>query len=124
MFALLLSLSACGLFDAESIGAYTCDQYCDEVVAKTDECAQQAYEDACAADPDCAEYSESDMADYAAQGRSDWAGASSDEMVASCEADLASAGKSDAECQAETALLNNLTCDDVLALLGEIQSGA
>lgn len=124
MFFVLVSLLGCDLLNPEAIGAYTCDQYCDEVVAKTDECAQAAYEDACAADPDCAEYSESDMSDYAAQGRSDWAGASSDEMIASCEADLTSAGKTDTECQAETAILNNLTCDELLGLLGDIQAAA
>lgn len=122
MFALALTLLACDLLNPENVGAYTCDQYCEEVVAKTDECAQAAFESECAADPDCGEYSESELAEYAAEGRSDWAGAGQDEMIASCEADLAAAGKPDAECQAETAILNNLACDDILVLLGEIQA--
>jgi hypothetical protein len=117
---LLLLTVACDLLNPEAVGAYTCDEYCGEVVAKTDECAQAA----CEADPDCAAYSEAEMAEYAAQGRDDWAGASSDDMLASCESDLASAGKTDTQCQAETAVLNNLTCDELLGLLGQIRDGA
>ena len=119
MSLLLLTLTACDLFNPESVGAYTCDEYCGEVVSKTDECAEQA----CADDPDCASYSDAEMTDYAAQGRDDWAGASRDEMLASCESDLAAAGKSDTECQTETAVLNNLSCDDLLGLLGQIRDG-
>ncbi|MSQ04045.1 MAG: hypothetical protein EXR71_19520 [Myxococcales bacterium] len=120
----LFSLLGCELFSAESVGAFTCDKYCDEVVAKTNECAQAAFEEQCAADPDCGDYAESDLAAYASEGRSDWADASSDEMVASCESDLSAAGKTDSECQVETAVLNNLTCDEILQLLGTMQSGA
>ncbi len=117
-------LAACDLFNPEQVGAYTCDQYCDQVVSKTDECAQQSFEDKCAADTACGEYSESDLGDYAAQGRDDWAGSTKTDMVASCNDDLAAAGKTDTECQAETALLNNLTCDDILGLLGDMQAAA
>lgn len=120
MSLLLLVLTACDLFNAESVGAYTCDEYCGEVVDKTDECAEEA----CAADAECASYSDAEMAEYAAKGRDDWAGASRDDMLASCESDLASAGKSDTECQAETAVLNNISCDDLLSLLGQIRDGA
>lgn len=122
MFFLLLA--ACDLFNPESVGAYTCDQYCEQVVSKTDECAQQQFDESCAQNPDCGEYSESDLGAYAAQGRDDWADAGKDEMVASCNDDLASAGKTDTQCQAETAVLNNLSCDDILSLLGDIQAGA
>ena len=117
MSLLFIALTACDLFNAESVGAYTCDEYCGEVIDKTDECAEEA----CAADPDCASYTDEEMAEYAAEGRDDWAGASRDEMLASCESDLASAGKSDTECQAETAVLNNISCTD---LLGQIRDGA
>ncbi len=119
----LLALTACDLL-AEAVGAYTCDEYCNEVVAKTDECAQVAYEADCESNPGCAAYSDEELAAYAAEGREDWAGASKTDMLASCEADLSSAGKADTECQAETALINNLTCDEILQLLGDIQSGA
>ncbi len=119
-----LAISACDLFNPESLGAFTCDQYCDEVVGKTNECAQAAFDEACAANPDCGEYAEGDLADYASEGRSDWAGATEDDMIASCESDLSAAGKTDTECQAETAVLSNLTCDQILELLGTIQSGA
>lgn len=121
---ILISLLGCELFNPESLGAFTCDEYCDEVVSKTNECAQAAFDDECAANPDCGEYAESDLADYASEGRSDWAGATRDDMIASCESDLSAAEKTDTECQAETAVLNNLTCDEVLQLLGTIQSGA
>jgi hypothetical protein len=120
MSLLFIALTACDLFNAESVGAYTCDEYCGEVIDKTDECAEEA----CAADPDCASYTDEEMAEYAAEGRDDWAGASRDEMLASCESDLASAGKSDTECQAETAVLNNISCTDLLGLLGQIRDGA
>lgn len=121
MIALFLTLAACDLLNPENVGAYTCDQYCEEVVAKTNECAQAAFESQCAADPDCGEYSEEDLAAYAAEGREDWAGAGESDMVASCESDLAAGGKTDTECQAETAILNNLACDDILVLLGEME---
>jgi hypothetical protein len=121
---LVLLLAACDLFNPESVGAYTCDAYCEQVVGKTDECAQQQFDAACAGDSACGEYSESDLGAYAGQGRDDWADAGKDEMVASCNDDLASAGKTDTECQAETAVLNNLSCDDILSLLGDMQSAA
>lgn len=114
----LLSFLACDLLNPENLGAYTCDEYCDQVVSKTDECAQAD----CTANPDaCGGYTEEDLAAYAASGRSDWEGASRDEMVSSCNDDLEAAAKSDAECQTETAIVNNLTCDEMLQLLGQIQ---
>ena len=115
---IFLSVLACELFDPENFGIYACDEYCDQVIAKTDECAQAE----CSANSDvCGDYSEEDLAEYAASGREDWEGASRDDMVLSCNADLETAGKSDSECQTETALINNFSCDDVLSLLGEIQ---
>ncbi len=118
----VLSLLGCAeidkLFNPETYGAYTCDEYCEQVVDKTDECAAEE----CANNPDCGEYSEEDLSAYAAEGRDDWEGASKQDMVDSCNDDLSSADKSDTECQAETAVLNNLTCDEILSLLGEIQS--
>ena len=113
------------LFNPETYGAYTCDEYCDQVLDKTDACAEEQYDAECAQAPEaCEEYSEEEMAAYAAEGRSDWEGASRDDMLASCNDDLAAAGKTDSECQSETAVLNNLSCDDILSLLGQIQSDA
>ena len=42
MSLLFIALTACDLFNAESVGAYTCDEYCGEVIDKTDECAEEA----------------------------------------------------------------------------------
>lgn len=109
MLTLLFSLVACDLFNPEQVGAYTCDEYCDQVVGKTAECAEEQAKQ---------------VDEFAAEGREDWAGATEDAMVASCNDDLASAGKSDTECQAETALINNITCDEILRLLGNIKSAA
>lgn len=120
----LLALFAC---DLSKYGAYTCDEYCGQVIGKTEECAEAAAlaecEDA-GIDSDCSVFTEEELAAYAAQGREDWAGASKEEMLASCQGDLASAGKTDAECQAETATLNNIECTDLLSLLGQIESSA
>jgi hypothetical protein len=115
-----------GCDQLEKVGAYTCDQYCDQVLAKTTECATAAAKEQCeaAGGTDCDTLSEDELSAYAAEGRDDWAGASKDEMIASCEDDIASAGKTDAECQAETATINNLSCDDILDLLGEIAAAA
>lgn len=109
MLILLLSLAACDLLDPEQVGAFTCDEYCDQVVGKTEECAAEQSKE---------------VDEFAAEGREDWAGATATEMIASCNDDLESAGKSDTECQAETTVLNNLSCDDILGLLGDLQSGA
>ncbi|MBM4367761.1 MAG: hypothetical protein FJ102_16230 [Deltaproteobacteria bacterium] len=117
-FALLGCAEIDKLFNPETYGAYTCDEYCEQVVSKTDECAEEE----CANNPECGEYSEEDLSAYAAEGRDDWEGASKQDMVDSCNDDLGSADKSDSECQAETAVLNNLTCDEILSLLGEIRS--
>ena len=109
MFTLFFSLLACDLLNPEQVGAYTCDEYCDQVVGKTVECAEEQAKE---------------VDEFAAEGREDWAGATTDAMVASCNDDLAAAGKDDTECQAETALLNNVSCDDILGLLGEMKSAA
>lgn len=120
MFLLVLQLVACDLFDPENLGIYTCDEYCNQVLDKTDECAEAE----CSANAaECGDYSEEDLSAYAAEGREDWEGASKKDMVASCNDDLDAAGKTDSECQAETAVVNNLSCDDVLSLIGGLQDG-
>lgn len=115
-----LSFLACDLLNPENLGIYTCDDYCDQVVTKTEECAVAQ----CEADPESCgggEFTEEDLAAYAASGREDWEGKSKRDMVGSCNDDLEAAAKSDTECQAETALINNLTCDEMLTLLGDIE---
>ncbi len=42
---MLLLLLGC---DLTQIGAYTCDEYCDQVISKTEECASVYAEDQCA----------------------------------------------------------------------------
>lgn len=121
---LILSLFAC---DLTKVGAYDCDAYCGEVLGKTEECATVAAEQECedqGVESACGELTDEQLSSYAAQGREDWEGAARDDMLASCKEDIAAAGKTDAQCQAETATLNNITCDDLLSLLGTIQASA
>lgn len=121
---LLLLLAAC---DLTKFGAYTCDEYCGQVMDKTEECATQAAEEECAqaaGDSVCGELTEEQLSEYASQGRDDWAGKTRKDMLESCNADLESSGKADSACQAETATINNLTCDQILDLLGQIAEEA
>jgi hypothetical protein len=119
---LLVLLAACNL---SRFGAYTCDEYCDQVLNRTETCAEEAALAECEAadvpdDFDCEEYSEDQLAQYASRGRPDWAGQTRVEMLESCEADIQTSGKSDASCQAETATLNNIACEDLLTLLAQL----
>lgn len=112
--------------DLEKFGAYTCDEYCDQVLDKTSECAEVQVQRECeaAGGTDCDSFTEEQLAEYASTAREDWAEASRAEMVASCQADLAEAEKTDSACQAETATINNLTCDQILDTLSEIAESA
>jgi hypothetical protein len=118
---MLLFLLGC---DLTQIGAYTCDEYCDQVISKTEECAAVYAADACEAEGVPADQCDSDAWEevqaYAGQEREDWASANRNEMVGSCQEDLEASGKSDTTCQAETGTLNNLSCDQILDLLGEL----
>jgi len=119
----LILLPACNL---EQVGAYTCDEYCPQVLDKTEECAQQQFTEDCqaAGGTNCDQMTDEALSAYAGEGRDDWADASRADMLASCQQDIEDAGKSDSACQAETATINNLTCDQILDLLGDIQSAA
>jgi predicted nucleotide-binding protein len=123
VLAVTLLLSGCAeldeLLNPEKIGAYTCDEYCEQVLDKTGECAQEQADAACAADPQaCKDFSDEDLAAFAAQGNPDWEGKNRQQMVDDCNVDIAD--KDDAACQAETATLNNLSCDDILSLIGNL----
>ncbi len=116
---LILSLLACELFDPSKVGAYSCSEYCPQVIDKTDACAEAQYEAECAKlDSGCPEYSEDELQAYAAEGNGDWGTKSKEEMLSSCEADLAASEKSETQCNAETATINNLSCDEILGLIG------
>lgn len=103
----LLILAAC--VDLEQLGVYSCDEYCEQVLDKTEECAAEA---------------DAELAEYASTARDDWAGKERADMVASCQADVVDAGKTDTECQAETGTINNLTCDQILDVLSGLASAA
>ena len=111
---LLLLLAAC--IDLEQFGAYSCDEYCEQVLDKTEECAEQVLQSECesAGGTDCETLTEEELAEYASRGREDWADATRTDMVKSCKEDIAGSGKTDAACQAETATINNLSCDQIL----------
>ncbi len=120
---LLLLLAAC--IDLEKLGAYSCDEYCEQVLDKTEECAEAAVQAECeaAGQADC-EFTDAELAEYASTAREDWADASRNEMVGSCKEDIAASGKTDTQCQAETATINNLTCDQILDTLGSLADAA
>ncbi len=122
---ILLSVLLAGC-DLEKIGAYTCDEYCDQVLTKTEECAEAAATQTCedAGGTDCGGLTEGQLGEYASTAREDWANSSRVEMIASCNADIAAAEKTDASCQAETATINNLTCDQILDTLTTIANAA
>lgn len=121
---LLLILAAC--IDLTQFGAYSCDEYCEQILDKTEECAEAWAQEQCeaAGGTDCSSLSEEELAEYASQAREDWSGASRNEMVGSCKEDIAAAEKTDASCQAETATINNLTCDQILDTLGGLADAA
>lgn len=124
MFLLPLLLSAC--VDLEKLGAYSCEEYCDQVLDKTSECAEEAAREECedAGGTDCDQFTEEQLAEYASAAREDWAESSRAEMIASCQSDIAEAEKTDASCQAETATFNNITCDQMLDTLSAIAAAA
>jgi hypothetical protein len=121
---LLLLLAAC--IDLTQFGAYSCDEYCEQILDKTEECALVAAEAECieAGGTDCSSISEDELSSYVSGAREDWADASRNEMVNSCKEDIASSEKTDAACQAETATINNLTCDQILDTLGGLAGAA
>jgi len=123
MLLLSLLLAGCNL---EKFGAYTCDEYCEQVLSKTSECAEEAAQQECldAGGSDCEAFTEEELAEYASTAREDWADATRAEMVASCQADIEKAEKKDSACQAETAAINNLTCDQILDTLESIAESA
>lgn len=120
---LFLALLSCQLVNPEAVGAYDCSAYCDQVVSKTETCSAEYYQDVCddsGMDSACAMADDEQLAEYASQGNSDWKGKSRADMVGSCNADLAADPKTELECQASTATLNNMSCDQILALIGDI----
>ncbi|MDP2316078.1 MAG: hypothetical protein Q8P41_24490 [Pseudomonadota bacterium] len=122
---LLFSMLLAGC-DLEKLGAYSCDEYCDQVLSKTSECAEVAAQQECvdAGGTDCSGLTEEQLAEYASTAREDWADSTRAEMVASCQADIEEAEKTDTACQAETATINNLTCDQILDTLSAIAEAA
>jgi hypothetical protein len=123
LFAFLL---ACNLGDLTKYGAYGCEDYCVQVLAKTEGCAQEQFDaqglcaDSAASDSglDCSALSDEQVAEYASQAQSSWAGQSREAMIGSCNEQLEASGKPEAQCMAETGAVNALTCDQILQLLG------
>jgi len=120
---IVLSLLAC---DLSRFGAYSCSDYCEQVMQRTEVCTQEKIDQECAelGEEACSQASESDVSTYASQGREDWAGQSRDQMLASCQGDVETSGKSEASCQAETATINNISCQDLLGLIGALGDAA
>ena len=121
---LFLTLTLALACDLSKYGAYDCEAYCDQVLTKTEACTQDAIDAQCAelGDTACKAATESDLSEYASQSRSDWAGQSRRELVDSCNSDVAASGKTEAQCLAETATINNITCDDLLGLLESLDA--
>jgi hypothetical protein len=116
-----LLVPACQLFDPATYGAVTCDEYCGEVLDRVEVCAQEQAETDCLAaggtQAECSQnISDQEMSAYASEGNASWDGKSRAQMVASCKDSVSV--KSEAQCAAETATINNLSCDDLLGLIG------
>jgi hypothetical protein len=122
---MLLTIALLGC-DLTKVGAYDCSEYCDQVIAKTQECGEQAAHDQCVeaggTEEECSATSWEDVQAYAGEAREDWADASKDDMIASCEQDIEESGKTDASCEAETATINNVTCDQILDTIETLSS--
>ena len=101
----LLLLSACELLNPEKVGIYGCDEYCEQLISKADECATEQGVS---------------LDEYAASVDPDWEGQGKTEITASCNEKLAESGKSEAECKASTGTFNNLGCDDIISLLEQL----
>lgn len=118
---ILASLLGC---DLSAVGVYKCDEYCDQVIAKTEVCGREQAASDCEAaggtPAECSATSWEDVQGFAGGAREDWGSATKEDMVASCEDDIASSGKTDSACQAETGAINNLTCDQILDTIGSL----
>lgn len=108
----LILLLGCNLLD--KIGAKDCEEYCQTLIDKADACAQERYDEACASgDTAICNDDANAIGDWVSSVKPDWADQGADEMVDSCNSEIASS-KTEAECLAETAAINNLTCDQIL----------
>ncbi len=85
---LVLMMNGCIL---EAIGAYTCDAYCSGISDKVENCAED-------------------------EGLTfeDFAGGDKATVLDKCQDEIDGRGLSDLQCQAETATINNLSCDQIV----------
>jgi hypothetical protein len=88
VLALILAASGCIL---EAIGAYTCDSYCDGISDKVATCA-------------------------ANEGLTwdEFAGGSRSEVLDRCQTEIDGRNLSDIQCQGETVVINNASCEDIV----------
>lgn len=98
---MLIFLMACSLLDPEKAGIYGCDEYCDQLIGKADECATEAGVT---------------LDEFAAEAVGDWKGKGEQEIIDACNEKIAD--KSETECQAETGTFNNITCEQILSTMG------
>ena len=98
---MLFLLLACKYLDPEKAGIYGCDEYCDQLVSRTDECATE---------------SGKDLDAFVSQVNPDWEGLTQAEIVEECNIRIEENGKSESSCKAETGTFNNLSCDDIVGL--------
>ncbi len=93
---LFVLLVACGL-TPESLGSYSCSDYCSGIKGKAESCA-------------------ADQGVTVAQ----FAGMSEGDLVSQCQTYIDSQGPTEAQCRSETAGINNGSCSDLAQLIGSM----
>jgi hypothetical protein len=94
---LLLLLAACELLDPEKAGIFGCDDYCDQLVDKAEECAAEAGQD---------------LDQFLGAVDDKYTGMVRADVVGSCNEQIAD--KSESSCQAETGTFNNIPCETLV----------
>lgn len=102
---ILFLLSACNILNPEKAGIYGCDEYCNQLIAKAQTCADEEGVT---------------LGEFAAAANPDWQDKGEEEILTSCDEQLVESAKSETECKAETGTFNNLGCDDILSLIGKL----
>lgn len=96
---MLFLLLACEYLDPEKAGIYGCEDYCDQLISKAEECATEAGED---------------LDQFLTAVDDSYEGMAREEIVGSCNEKITEQGKSETSCQVETGTLNNIACSDLL----------
>jgi hypothetical protein len=105
---MLIFLLSCQYLNPEKAGIYGCDEYCEQLISRTEVCAD---EEGLTVD------------ELVATVKPDWEGLSRDEIITNCDQMITDQGKSEASCQTETGTFNNLSCDDIIGVWDTVVPG-